>query len=147
MPEQLHDPVQSCDIEVRVRYSEVDSMSYLHHARYFNFFEMGRTELLRHNGVRYRDMEERGLFFAVVKLECRFRAPAYYDDVLTITTISERLTRVRVDHRYELKRDGRLLAEAKSTVALVDRSGKPTIMPDDFYYVITGQAPRPTAVG
>ncbi len=37
--------IDSHDIEVRVRYCETDAMGYLHHANYFNFFEMARTEL------------------------------------------------------------------------------------------------------
>ena len=128
----------SCDVQIRVRYAEVDAMGYLHHARYFVYFEIGRTELLRLTGVRYRDMEERRLYYVVAKLDCRFRAPARYDDLLTLTTTTTRLTTFRVDHHYELKRDGTLLAEANSTLALVGPDGRPTTLPDDLYVQITG---------
>ncbi|MBU0638356.1 MAG: acyl-CoA thioesterase [Planctomycetes bacterium] len=113
-------------------------MGYLHHARYFVLFEMGRTELLRQAGIRYRDMETRDLFYVVARLDCRFRAPAHYDDLLTLTTTTERLTRVRVDHRYDLKRDGQLLAEAHSTLVLVGRDGRPTVLPDDLHDTLVG---------
>lgn len=129
-----------CEIEVRVRYAETDAMGFLHHARYFVYYEMGRTELLRLSGISYREMEERGLFYVVVKLEARYRVPARYDDVLTLITRTERLTRVRVDHAYELRRDGRLLAEARSTLALVDRAGRPTPLPDDIFTRLGGEA-------
>ena len=66
-------------IQIRVRYCETDPMGYLHHANYFVYFEMGRTELLRAQQGNYREMEEQGLFMVVVGLECRFRAPARYD--------------------------------------------------------------------
>ena len=132
-------PTPSCDIEIRVRYSEVDGMGYLHHSRYFEYFEMGRTELLRKNGLRYRDMEARGLYYVVAKLECRFRAPAHYDDVLTLRTTTERLTRVRVDHKYELTRDGKLLAEASTTLVSVGEDGKPVALPDDWYALLCGE--------
>jgi len=138
----MPEPVASCDIQIRVRYSETDAMGYLHHARYFIYFEEGRTELLRRNGIRYRDMEQRGLFYVVARLQCRFRAPARYDDLLTLTTTTEKLTRVRVDHHYELARDGQLLAEANSTLVLVNRDGRPTSLPDDWYQMLTGSAPR-----
>jgi acyl-CoA thioester hydrolase len=133
-------PVPSCDSQIRVRYAETDAMGYLHHAQYFVYFEQGRTELLRLNGVRYRDMEERGIFYVVARLECRYRAPARYDDLLTLTTATERLTPVRVDHSYRLLRDERLLAEAHSTLVSVGRDGRPRTLPDDLYSRLCGVA-------
>lgn len=135
----MQTPVDRDTLEVRVRYAECDGFGYLHHSRYFVLFEMGRTELLRRSGVAYRDMEARSLFYVVAKLECRYRAPARYDDVLTLTTITERMTRVRVDHRYELTRDGLLLCEASSTLVLVGRDGRPTTLPDDLWNTLTGE--------
>lgn len=129
-----------CDIDVRVRYAEVDAMGVLHHSRYFVYFEMGRTELLRHSGVTYADMERAGLFYVVTRLECRFRAPARYDDLLTLTTRATRLSYVRVDHEYVLRRGDRLLAEAQSTLALVDRGGQPTRLPEELYDRLSGPA-------
>lgn len=123
----------SCDLEIRVRYAETDPMGYLHHSKYFEYFEMGRTELLRLAGFRYRDLEARGVLFAVAKLECRFRAPAYYDDVVVLTTKIDRMTRARIDHSYELKRGGTLLCEAKSTLACIDRTGGLIPIPDELY--------------
>ena len=55
-------------------------MGYLHHSRYFQYFEMGRVELLRSLGHSYADLERDGVFFVVAKAECRFKAPARYDD-------------------------------------------------------------------
>lgn len=130
-------PIERHDIDVRVRYAETDAFGYLHHAQYLVYFEMGRTELLRVNGLRYRDMEERGLFYVVARFDCRYRAPARYDDLLVLTTRTAKLSRVRVDHQYELRRDGQLLTEAGSTLVLVDRGGKPTTMPDDLYAILT----------
>lgn len=130
--------VQSCDVDIRVRYAEVDAMGYLHHARFFVYFEMGRTELLRQCGVRYRDLEEQGLFYVVARLDCRYRAPARYDDVLTLTTTTQRFSPFRVDHTYALKREGTLLAEANTTLALVGRDGRPTSLPDALYARIGG---------
>lgn len=129
----MAEPISRCQIDIRVRYAEVDAMGYLHHARYFVYFEMGRTELLRLNNIRYADMELRGLFYVVARAECRFRAPARYDDLLRLTTQTQRLSYVRVDHRYELRRDETILAEATTTLALVGPDGAPTRLPEDLY--------------
>ncbi len=136
-------PIKSCDIDIRVRYAEVDAMGYLHHARFLVYFEMGRTELLRRNGVRYRDLEEAGRFYVVAKLDCRYRAPARYDDELTLTTTTRRLTPVLVEHGYELRRDRQVLAEAGTTLVCVGRDGRPTELPDAVYNILAGLVPRP----
>jgi len=122
----------SCDIEIRVRYAETDGMGVVHHSRYWIFFEMGRTELLRKQGVVYRDCEAAGVFFVVTKCSARFHAPARYDDVLTLTTRIVKTGAARIDHAYELKRngDGQLLATAETTLACVDRDGKIIPIPE-----------------
>ncbi len=126
-------PPRECEISLRVRYAESDPMGYLHHSKFFEFFEMGRTELLRAAGFRYRDLEDRGVLFAVAKIECRFRSPARYDDELTLTTRIERMTRARIDHSYVLRRGTTVVAEAASTLACIDRSGRPQPIPDELY--------------
>lgn len=125
--------------EIRVRYPEVDAMGYLHHSRYFQYFEIGRVELLRAQGIAYADLERQGVFFVVVKLECRYRNPARYDDVLTLTTRIKRQKTASIEHEYELRRGGTLLAEATSTIACVDRTGQLQPIPD----FIAAPAPLP----
>jgi acyl-CoA thioester hydrolase len=117
-------------IEIRVRYPEVDAMGYLHHSRYLQYFEMGRIELLRKLGGNYAELERTGVFFVVVKAECKFRAPAQYDQVLELTTRVVRQTHVRIDHAYELKRDGKLLAEGATTIACVGKDGQLRQIPE-----------------
>jgi acyl-CoA thioester hydrolase len=118
------------EITVRVRYCETDAMGYLHHANFANYYEMGRTELLRAQGGDYRAIEESGLFLVVVKLDCRFHSPARYDDVLTLKTRVERVSAVKIEHSYQLFRDSQLLATASSVLACVDREGKVQRLPD-----------------
>jgi acyl-CoA thioester hydrolase len=119
----------SHEITFRVRYAETDRMGLLHHANYIVYFEMGRTELLRHRGISYRDIEDSGHLLVVVEVGCKFKRPAYYDDLLTLRTTVDRVTHVKVVHRYEVFRDGLLLAEGHSTLACVDREGKPQALP------------------
>jgi acyl-CoA thioester hydrolase len=104
-------------------------MGLLHHAQYLVYFEQGRTELLRQQNISYRDLEDAGYFLVVVEAWVKYRRPAYYDDLLTLRTILERITAVRITHRYELYRDGELLAEGETTLACVDRDGKPQPLP------------------
>ncbi len=104
-------------------------MGLLHHANYFIYFEMGRTELLRTRGVSYKDVEDSGFLLVLVDLGCKYRRPARYDDLLTLRTSVQRVTHVKIVHRYELFRDDELLAEGHSTLACIDRDGRPQALP------------------
>ncbi|HEX4128780.1 MAG TPA: thioesterase family protein [Pirellulales bacterium] len=118
------------EIQIRVRYQETDAMGILHHTNYLTYFEMGRTELLRANGMSYRDVEAMGVFMVVVRMECNYRRPARYDDLLTLRTRTRRVTAARIDHEYQLLRGDELLCEANSTLACVDRQGSVQRVPD-----------------
>ena len=120
----------SGEISIRVRYAETDRMGLLHHANYLIYFEQARTELLRQLGLTYKDLEDQGFLLVLTKVEVRYKSPARYDDVLTIHTTVERTTAVRIDHRYEVLCEGRLVAEATSTLACVSRDGRPQALPE-----------------
>jgi len=133
--------VTSGQIEIRVRYCEADQMGVLHHSRYWVYFEMGRTELLRSQGIAYRDMEAAGVFFAVAKCSAKFISPARYDDVLILSTRITKMGAARIDHAYELRRkptaptdppEGALIATAETTLACLDRNGQIIPIPDSM---------------
>jgi acyl-CoA thioester hydrolase len=112
------------DLEIRVRYQETDAMGVLHHANYFTYFEMGRTELLRTTGKTYREIEDEGILMVIVKIACKYLRPARYDDVLRLHTRTRRVSAAKIEHDYQLFRGDELLAEGESTLACVDRQGR-----------------------
>ncbi|GIW88499.1 MAG: acyl-CoA thioester hydrolase [Isosphaeraceae bacterium] len=114
---------------IRVRYAETDRMGFLHHAQFFVYFEQARTELLRQSGLSYREIEDAGHFLVVIDIRCQFKRPAFYDDLLSVRTTVERITHVKIVHRYEVYRDNVLLAVGHSTLACVDRNGRPQPLP------------------
>ena len=120
------------EIELRVRYQETDPMGFLHHAFYFTYFEIGRTELLRASGGNYRQMEEEGMLVVVVRAECRFHRPARYDDILRLRTTIVRVTPAKIEHEYRLFRKEELLAVGNMTLAVIDREGKVQRVPECF---------------
>ncbi|HEY2839779.1 MAG TPA: thioesterase family protein [Pirellulales bacterium] len=122
--------LREMDVEIRVRYQETDAMGFLHHANYFTYFEIGRTELLRATGRDYRQIEEEGLFMVVVKIGCTYKLPARYDDVLTLRTTVTRVTAAKIEHTYQVFRGEDLLTEGFSTLACVDRSGRVQRVPE-----------------
>lgn len=126
--------IESHEIQVRVRYCETDAMGYLHHANYFNFFEMGRTELFRAQGGNYRMMEDRGFFLVVVKIDCHYKIPSRFDDELMIRTRISRLTPAKLEHEYLVFRNGIEVARGHSVLACVDREGTVQRITDEILY-------------
>ena len=125
-------PIRSLAIPIRVRYPECDPMGYLHHSIFLQYFEMGRLELLRSMGHSYVELEAAGVFFVVTRLDVKYRAPARFDDELSLTVQLVREGPVRLDHRYEVHNGERLLAEGSTTIACVGRDGQPRAIPDEM---------------
>ncbi len=117
------------EIQIRVRYQETDGQGRLHHANYFTYFELGRTELLRAAGHSYRTVEEQGYLLVVADIGCEYFLPASFDDLLTLRTTVVKAKGARIEHQYEVFRDKELLARGRSIVACIDRSGKPKRIP------------------
>ena len=117
------EPLQSHDISVRVRYSETDAMGYLHHANHINYFEMGRTELLRAQGGNYREMEEQGFFLVVIRIDCDYKTPAKYDDLLTIRTCVGKQSAAKIEFEHTVFRGDQILAKGRTVLACIDKEG------------------------
>jgi len=132
-PERISVP--SLAIDIVPRYAETDKAGVIHHSVYPVWFEMGRTELLRVNGLAYKDLEAEGIFFVVAELQIKYRRPAFYDQPLQLLTACARVTASRAEHTYRLcdKVTNRLLTEASSTLACVNARGKLRKMPSFMY--------------
>ena len=131
-PERIS--IESHTITVVPRYAETDKAGVIHHSVYPVWFEMGRTELLRANGLAYKDLEEAGVLFVVARLSIKYRRPAQYDEQLRLETTCSKVTASRVEHTYKLLRcDGVILAEGTSTLACVDAEGKIRRIPEFMY--------------
>jgi acyl-CoA thioester hydrolase len=129
---------------VRVRYAETDQMGIVYYANYFVWFEVGRTDLLRHAGGSYREMEREGVSLPVVEAHCEYRQPARYDDELEIRTRGGLLSAVRVRFDYEVIRpsDDTALADGYTVHAALDAAGRPRRLPERISQLLAGVADR-----
>ncbi len=122
--------INPVDVPIRVRYAETDGQGVVHHANYMTYFELGRIEHLRANGMVYSEFEANGHFLVVAKLECKYLAPIHFDDELILRTNLVDHSRVKLMHNYQVIRGERIMAEAKTTLVCVDRAGKITRLPE-----------------
>ncbi len=125
---------------IRVRYAETDQMGVVYYANFFIWFEVGRVEFLRQLGFDYRRMErEDGCFIAVADAHCRYKAPARYDDVLTIRTRLKSARGPLIHFAYEVVRpaDGALLAEGETSHIVADAQMKMRTLPEKYRRVFS----------
>jgi len=127
--------VQSHAITIVPRYAETDKGGVIHHSVYPVWFEMGRTELLRANGVAYKDLEKAGIFFVVARLNITYRRPALYDEKLELETTCSAVSAGKVEHIYCLRHcDSEIVAaEGSSVLACVNAEGKVRRIPEFMY--------------
>lgn len=113
-------------IETRVTYAETDAMGIVYYANYLRWFEMGRTELMRHLGIAYKELEEQGIYLPVSEVFCKYYASAKYDDILTVETSVDFLKRASIQFGYRIlrKEDGAELVTGTTLHAFVDSEGK-----------------------
>mgnify|MGYP002335947135 FL=1 len=90
--------------ELRVRYQETDQMGVVYHANYLNWFEIGRTEMIRTMGITYLELESRGLLLPLTDVEMKFRLPALYDNWISIYTRITDYSTVRCQFESQIRR-------------------------------------------
>ena len=118
------------EIEIAVRYYETDGQGVVHHANYFQYFELARVEMLKALGHDYADLERDGILLVVHNIACKYHRPARFGDRLRIHTRVVRATMARIEHAYRVYAGDLLLAEASSTIACIDRQGNMRRMPE-----------------
>jgi acyl-CoA thioester hydrolase len=110
----------------RVIYGDTDNMGQVYYANYFRWFEIGRTELFRHLGLPYREVEARGILLPVSEAFCKFRQPVRYDDLIMIETALDESVRAGMKFNYRLlDESGSVpLAEGYTRHACVNSAGR-----------------------
>lgn len=128
---------------IRVRYAETDQMGVAYHSHFLVWCEIGRVELLRQLGFDYKQLElEHACHLPVVEAKCRYKAPARYDDVVTIETrvAGLRSSVIKFSYRLFCVREGDsepvLLAEAETVHVAVDAEMSKRALPEPYFSVI-----------
>lgn len=127
---QLHDVLQ-----LRVRYSETDQMGTFYNSRALEWFECGRTELMRRKlGLSYAELEVKGVFLPLVEAHLEFQGGARYDDLLDIASTVEMSgrARLRFDVQINQSANGKPVVRGYTVHAFADTAGKPIRPPAWF---------------
>jgi acyl-CoA thioester hydrolase len=100
-------------VQLRVRYVECDMQGHVFNGHYLTWFDLAHTELLRAaTGLAYDQLIERhGFDVVVAESNVRYRAPAHYDDELTIEVVLDPPTTTSLTSRFTILRDGEPITE------------------------------------
>jgi acyl-CoA thioester hydrolase len=122
------------ETEIRVRYAETDKMGIVHHSNYLIWFEFGRSDFCRARGFSYKEMEEDNALLVVAESYCRYKSPAFYEDVLLIRTKISDLRSRSVRFIYEIYRpaDQIILAEGETHHVVTDENKKVRLLPTTY---------------
>ena len=120
---------------IRVRYADTDQMGMVYYGKYFEFFEVARTEMLRACGLPYAEIEAAGFWLPVTTASARYVRSAKYDDLLLVTAKMEAHVSSRLEISYEVRADasGEMIAEGATTLVFVSAAtGKPARPPQIY---------------
>ena len=119
----------------RVYYEDTDFSGAVYHARYLHYMERARPDYLRCLGVEQSNLfasSDEGLAFMVHRMEIDFKAPARMDDIVTVSTRTEKAGGAKMILEQEIRRGDQLLIAAKVIIAVVNRHGRPRRLPEDL---------------
>ena len=129
---------RTTETQLRVRYAETDLLGSVYYGNFFTYFGVARHEHLRQLGAGLAALlKDEGVTMGVLEATCRYHAPAYFDDLLTVrTTVAEMRTRTAT-YAYEVERDGTPIASGR-TVQIFLRDGSPTPIPEGVRAALEG---------
>lgn len=118
----------------RIYYADTDFSGLVYHARYLEFLERGRSDLLRHAGIIHSELiaghgEAPSIAWVVRRMEIDFRGAARIDDIVTVETRLSGLSGARATMDQAILRDEDLLVGARVEAATIDGKGRPVRFP------------------
>ena len=112
------------------RYSETDSMSYVHHSNYLKYYEIGRLGWLKEVGFSYKKMEEENIILPVIRTNMVFRKPAFFEDELLIKTSLIKTPSYSIEFEYNIYKKKELINEGYTKLVFLNKkTGKPIRCP------------------
>lgn len=128
-------PIYTYTHQLRSRYGETDQMGYVYYGRYLEYFEEARTEMIRSIGFPYKRLEDNGIMLPVVHTQVDYKAPVFYDELMSINVKLFEVPTVKLETYYEVYTDRREKPHIIGNVTLCfmkEDSRKPCRAPGDF---------------
>jgi len=121
--------------QLRVRYADTDKMQFVYNGKYFEYFEVGRTELLRNSGLPYSVIEKHGFQLPLIEAGIKYFKPAVYDDLLEIEAVVKDIFSAKLIVEYTIRRTGTddIISQGFTTHMFIKVDSKKAVRPPKFY--------------
>jgi acyl-CoA thioester hydrolase len=113
--------------ERRINYYETDTMGIVHHSNYIRFMEEARIAFLDSIGLPYKKIEDSKIMIPVLGVNCEYKIPAKFDDIILIELHITEYTSVKMTLNYKItnKENGKLLVSGETKHCFTDITLKP----------------------
>ena len=120
---------------IRVRYADTDQMQYAYNGKYFEYFEVGRTEMMRELNLPYKTIEANGYIMPVLSVQVQYKNPAFYDENLEVETRVEKLPqlKVHIDHTIKCVERNILICEGYVELVFINKTTMKVCRPPEFF--------------
>ncbi|MDO4280359.1 MAG: thioesterase family protein [Peptococcaceae bacterium] len=109
----------------KVQYYETDRMGITHHSNYIRFMEEARGEWMASMGMSYDTFEALGLSSPVLSVQCEYKHPTTYNDIIDIDIYLLKLSRLKLHVGYKMTCRGTLVCTGESSHCFLDSGGRP----------------------
>lgn len=123
-------------VEIKVRFSEVDSMQVVWHGEYVRYFEDGREAFgLVYPGLGYMDFYSNGYTAPIVDLQLQYLRPLSINETAIVEIRYIETEAAKLCFEYEIRRntDNEIAARGSSVQVFVDAEGNMCLNNPPFY--------------
>ena len=120
-----------------VYYEDTDASGRVYHANYLKFLERSRTDLIYQTNYTHEELLKKfDLIFVVKACSISFKKPAFFEDLIKVTSEIDQLTTVKIKFNQKIYRESDLLVQASVLVIPVNSSGKISKLPNELYFFL-----------
>ena len=124
-------------IKFNVYYEDTDASGRVYHANYLKFLERSRTDLIYQTNYTHEELLKKfDLIFVVKECSISFKKPAFFEDLIKVTSEIDQLSRVKIKFNQKIYRESNLLVQASVLVIPVNSSGKISKLPNELYFFL-----------
>ena len=117
----------------RIYYHDTDAGSVVYYANYLKYMEEARTEFLEERGIFIRELACEGTLFVVAHQEIDYKSPAFYGDILDVSSKITGLSNVKLEYEHQVKnQEGKLVCIGKAVLVCVDKDIKPRAISEEI---------------
>jgi acyl-CoA thioester hydrolase len=117
--------------KLKVFYEDTDAGGVVYYANYLKFFERARTDAISNIGLSNKKLlDEYGVFIIVKSCNVEYLKPAKLEDQLEIKSSIISTSNTSFKMKQKAFRDQELITDCEIHLVIVDKSGRPTKIPD-----------------